>query len=717
MFDKILIANRGEIACRVISTARRLGINTVAVYSEADAAARHVALADEAFAIGPAPARDSYLVAEKSIEAAKHAGAEAIHPGYGFLSENPGFARACADNGIVFIGPPVRAIEIMGSKSAAKQMMQDAGVPLVPGYHGDNQDETFLFNEAEKIGFPIMIKASAGGGGRGMRVVESATLFGDALRSAKREALASFNDDKVLLEKYLDKPRHIEIQIFCDNHGNAVHLFERDCSIQRRHQKVLEEAPAPGLTLEKRTAMGNAALTAARAINYAGAGTVEFIVDEDGTFYFMEMNTRLQVEHPVTELITGQDLVEWQLLVAAGAQLPVTQEQLTINGHALEARIYAEDPDNHFLPSIGQLNHLRFPAESTHIRVDTGVRQGDFISVHYDPMIAKLITWGSDRRNCLQRMHEALGQTQVAGVATNINFLASVISHEAFQAAELDTGFIERHQAALFPGSGAGDADIPVLAALYQVLQRERLANEYAASSPDPTSPWRATDNWQLNLVNEERFRFHYGSGEYEVGVTQATRRHVKDPSPDKQVITDRQDDLRNPPDQRDFLHHADPAIHHSSESRRPDQVGNEYMIRVGDQLIRASGNLDRDGRLTAILDNAQRHITVAEDHAQLVLFHAGRTHRLERVSDTFHSSEEETSGNLISPMPGRIIEVMAAEGQQVKKDDALLVLEAMKMEHIITAPHDGVVRSLHYHTDDMVDEGVELLLLAKPTD
>ena len=681
MFNKILIANRGEIACRVISTARRLGINTVAVYSEADAAARHVALADEAFAIGPAPARDSYLVAEKSIEAAKHAGAEAIHPGYGFLSENSGFAGACADNGIVFIGPPVRAIEIMGSKSAAKQMMQDAGVPLVPGYHGDNQDELFLFNEAEKIGFPIMIKASAGGGGKGMRVVKSAISFIDALRSARREALASFNDDKVLLEKYLDKPRHIELQIFCDNHGNAVHLFERDCSIQRRHQKVLEEAPAPGLTLEKRTAMGNAALTAARAINYAGAGTVEFIVDEDGTFYFMEMNTRLQVEHPVTELITGQDLVEWQLLVAAGAQLPVTQEQLTINGHALEARIYAEDPDNHFLPSIGQLNHLRFPAESNHIRVDTGVRQGDFISVHYDPMIAKLITWGSDRKNCLRRMHEALSQTQIAGVTTNINFLASVVSHEAFQAAELDTGFIERHQAALLPDTGAIDTDIPVLAALYQVLQRERLANEHATSSPDPTSPWRATDNWRLNLVEEECFRFHERAGEHEVRIAASGARYITGPRP-------------------------------AVESNKPEYSGDEYVIRIGDQITRVSGNLDRDGRLTAILDNTQRHITVVEDHAQLVLFYAGRTHRLERVSDTFHSSEEETTGNLISPMPGRIIEVITVEGQQVKKGDALLVLEAMKMEHIITAPHDGVVQTLHYHTDDMVDEGVELLLL-----
>ena len=376
MFNKLLIANRGEIACRIIHTTKRLGVRSVAVYSEADVNARHVSLADEAIAIGPAPARDSYLAAEKLLEAAKRAGAEAIHPGYGFLSENAGFAEACVTEGFIFIGPSPRAIAMMGSKSAAKNIMQQAGIPLVPGYHGDNQDEAFLLNEAEKIGFPVMLKASSGGGGRGMRVVNRAGDFSAALRSAKREAHAAFNDDRMLLEKYLEKPRHIEIQIFCDHHGNAVHLFERDCSVQRRHQKVLEEAPAPGMTHETRTTMGDAAITAARAIDYAGAGTVEFIVDTDGRYYFMEMNTRLQVEHPVTEFITGQDLVEWQLRVAAGEPLPATQEQLAVNGHALEARIYAEDPDNHFLPATGRLNHLRFPARTSHVRVDSGVRRG-----------------------------------------------------------------------------------------------------------------------------------------------------------------------------------------------------------------------------------------------------------------------------------------------------------------------------------------------------
>ena len=681
MFNKLLIANRGEIACRIIHTAKRLGIRSVAVYSDADVNARHVSLADEALAIGPAPARDSYLVAEKLIDAAEHTGAKAIHPGYGFLSENAGFAETCEAAGIIFIGPSRRAIEVMGSKSEAKNIMQQSGIPLVPGYHGDNQDEAHLLGEAEKVGFPVMLKASAGGGGRGMRVVNSAGEFSAALRSAKREALAAFNDDKMLLEKYLDKPRHIEIQVFCDNHGNAVHLFERDCSIQRRHQKVLEEAPAPGMTGATRTAMGNAAISAARAIDYSGAGTVEFIVDNNGRFYFMEMNTRLQVEHPVTELITGQDLVEWQLRVAAGEPLPASREQLAINGHALEARIYAEDPGNHFLPATGRLNHLRFPESTTHVRVDTGVRQGDTISVHYDPMIAKLIVWDKDRSNCLRRMVEALRQTQVAGVTTNIDFLASVISHQAFQEAEFDTSFIQRHQADLSPGNEPAPPEILSLAALYQVLRRTCLTGENAAISADPTSPWWATDSWRLNLLEEEHFRFHDGIREHEVGVTVAGKRHITDPYP-------------------------------SAENDNPGQSGNDYLIRTGGKVIRSSGRLEPDHGLVTMLDNTQWRAAVVEDHEYLILFDPDHTCRLKRVTDTGYSSEEETSGNLISPMPGRVIEVMTAEGQQVKRGDALLILEAMKIEHIIAAPHDGTVQSLHYRADDMVGEGVELLVL-----
>ena len=670
MFNKILIANRGEIACRIIHTAKRLGVGTVAVYSEADVNARHVSLADEAVAIGPAPARDSYLAAEKLISAAERTGAEAIHPGYGFLSENAGFAEACGGAGITFIGPSPRAIEAMGSKSAAKTIMQQAGIPLVPGYHGDNQDEMFLLGEAEKIGFPVMLKASAGGGGRGMRVVNGAAEFSEALRSAKREALGAFNDDRMLLEKYLEQPRHIEIQIFCDQHGNAVHLFERDCSIQRRHQKVLEEAPAPGMTDETRGAMGDAAISAARAIDYTGAGTVEFIVDTDGRFYFMEMNTRLQVEHPVTEFITGQDLVEWQLRVAAGERLPASQDQLAIDGHALEARIYAEDPDNGFLPSTGSLGHLRFPAETPQVRVDTGVRQGDTISVYYDPLIAKLIVRAGGRRNCLRRMLEALRQILVAGVTTNIDFLTSVISHKAFQAADFDTGFIDRYLAELVPEKAPASPGVLALAALYQALRRDSRSRREAATSDDPASPWWATDNWRPNLVEEEHFSFQDSAREHEVGIAVAGNR-----------------------------------CEHSER---------DYVIRTGGQVMRASGRLEADGRLTATLDGTQRRTDVVEDHDHLVLFEAGNTCRLKRLSDGSHSTEEEATGSLISPMPGTIIEVMAGEGQQVRKGDTLLVLEAMKIEHTIVAPHDGTVQALHYRAGDMVEEGVELLALAE---
>lgn len=489
MFDKLLIANRGEIACRVIRSAKGLGIETIAVYSEADAGALHVSQADQAVAIGPAPAEQSYLNADKLVAAARHVGADAVHPGYGFLAENADFAKACAAHGMVFVGPPPAAIAAMGSKVEARRIMQQAGVPVTPGCHGTEQDEATLLAEAEKIGFPVMLKAALGGGGRGMREVESARDFGNALKAARREARAAFGSDEMLLEKLVPRPRHVEIQVFCDRHGNAAHLFERDCSIQRRHQKVLEEAPAPGLEEKQRAALGQLAIAAARAINYAGAGTVEFIMDEDGACYFMEMNTRLQVEHPVTELITGQDLVAWQLKVAAGEPLPATQEQLTLRGHALEARLYAEDPGKGFLPATGRLNRLRFPEESAHVRVDAGVRQGDDITMHYDPMMAKLIVWDEDRARCLQRMSDALRQTEVDGVATNIGFLAAVVAHPAFRVADLDTGFIERHRAELLP-DGDGDGGHPPLS---------------KQKPTAPASPWEATDNWWLNLPEGAR--------------------------------------------------------------------------------------------------------------------------------------------------------------------------------------------------------------------
>ncbi len=486
MFRKILIANRGEIACRVIATARRLGIATVAVYSEADARARHVALADEAWPIGPAPARDSYLVGEKIIDVARQSGAEAIHPGYGFLSENADFAEACASAGIVFIGPPVAAIRAMGSKSAAKTLMEKAGVPLVPGYHGEAQDLSTLAAAAERIGYPVLIKASAGGGGKGMRIVERAADLEGAIAGAKREALASFGDDQVLVEKYLTRPRHIEIQVFADTHGGAVSLFERDCSIQRRHQKVLEEAPAPGMETERRRLMSEAALAAARAVGYVGAGTVEFIA-EGGDFWFMEMNTRLQVEHPVTEMITGLDLVEWQLRVAAGERLPLAQDEIAIRGHAIEARIYAEDPDRDFLPSIGTLTHLRQPVETADVRVDTGVRQGDAITPYYDPMIAKLIVWGPDRDAAVRRLGMSLEAYEVVGVATNLGLLRAIVESPAFLAADLDTGFIGRH---IRPATDEPSPEA-LAAAVLAVLESKSVTN--------PADPWDVADSFRLN--------------------------------------------------------------------------------------------------------------------------------------------------------------------------------------------------------------------------
>ncbi len=506
MFDKILIANRGEIACRVAATARRLGIRTVAVYSDADAGSRHVAFADEAVRIGPAPARESYLQGSLIIAAARASGARAIHPGYGFLSENEAFATAVADAGLVFIGPPPRALAAMGSKSEAKALMESAAVPLVPGYHGADQDPALLAREAQGIGFPVLIKAAMGGGGKGMRIVNAAAEFAELLASCKREAAASFGDDRVLVEKYLQRPRHVEVQVFADTHGNCLYLFERDCSVQRRHQKVIEEAPAPAMTAERRRAMGEAAVAAARAVGYVGAGTVEFIVDADGTFYFMEMNTRLQVEHPVTEMITGHDLVEWQLRVAAGQALPVTQEHLRIRGHAIEARVYAENPDKGFLPAIGRLSHMGMPAavefrrnaddngfhDPAPVRIDSGVRSGDAISPHYDPMIAKLIVWGEDRAQAIARMRAALAEFHIVGLANNVDFLARLMDNPAFVAADLDTGLIERERERLF----AAEARVPedLLAAACA-----RVVADEAAAAGERRDPFDARIGWRLN--------------------------------------------------------------------------------------------------------------------------------------------------------------------------------------------------------------------------
>jgi 3-methylcrotonyl-CoA carboxylase alpha subunit len=660
MFDKILIANRGEIACRIIRTAKRLGIRTVAVYSDADARAMHVALADEAYHIGAAPARESYLLAEKILQVAKQSGAQAVHPGYGFMSENAAFAASCAEAGIAFIGPPVAAIESMGSKSAAKTIMAKAEVPLVPGYHGDNQDPVLLQAESEKIGYPQLIKACAGGGGKGMRVVESSADFGTALEAVKREASASFGDDSVLIERYLTKPRHVEIQVFADSQGNALHLFERDCSIQRRHQKVLEEAPAPGMTDRLRGKMGDAAVAAARAIGYVGAGTVEFLLDEDGSFYFMEMNTRLQVEHPVTEMITGQDLVEWQLLVAVGEQLPRTQRELAIGGHAIEARIYAEDPDRDFLPSIGRLWHLCAPAENTHVRIDTGVRQGDEVSMHYDPMVAKLIVWDVDRNAALRRLRQALGEFQVVGVTTNIDFLSAVAANPAFTAADLDTGFIEKHGAELFPETTPASDRILALACLDVLLRRKEESRRDASASAEPHSPWNQTSGWRLNSDNYHEL-----------------------------VFIDAEEMVRV-------------TAHYRTDGYLLDLPGGSLSVR---------GERDAAGDLYADLDGTRIKATVVRHAADLTIMGHGFSHRLV-LHDPYDLSgeQDEGGGNLAAPMPGKVIAVMVEEGAEVEKGAPLMILEAMKMEHTIIAPVEGTIARINFRVGDQVGDGDKLL-------
>ena len=658
MFDKILIANRGEIACRVIRTARRLGIHTVAVYSDADQHALHVALADEAVHIGPAPARDSYLKAEVILDAARRTGAQAIHPGYGFLSENAAFAAACRKAGIVFIGPPPDAIAAMGSKSAAKRLMETAGVPLVPGYHGEEQSEAALRGAADAMGYPVLLKATAGGGGKGMRVVTSAGEFSEALAAARREAKNSFGDDAMLVEKYLTRPRHVEIQVFCDRHGGAVYLFERDCSVQRRHQKVIEEAPAPGLSPIVRAQMGEAAVTAARAIGYEGAGTVEFLLDTDDSFYFMEMNTRLQVEHPVTEMITGQDLVEWQIRVSAGAPLPLAQDQLEIRGHAFEARLYAEDADNDFLPATGTLAFLQPPEESDHVRVDTGVLQGDSISVHYDPMIAKLIVWDEDRDRALTRLARALRDYRIAGTVTNIEFLYNLITTPAFRAAELDTSFIERHRDAIFRRSPDTDARLAALAALYLLLRREQAASEFAAATSDPWSPWHSAHGWRCNDAPVQQFH----------------------------LLLDGREIL--------FTATAD---------------GNRHQLHseLGRAVI--AGTL-AGSELHASLDGHRQLVTVTAHDGGYSLFTRDGALHFNEVRTDAGAGEEDTTGGLTAPMNGTVTALRVAAGTRVAKGDPILIMEAMKMEHSIRAPADGVVAEIFYGVGDLVDGGAELV-------
>ncbi len=676
MFKKILIANRGEIACRVAATARRLGVKTVAVYSDADAQAKHVAVCDEAVHIGGSAPKDSYLRWERIIDAAKATGAQAIHPGYGFLSENEDFAKACADAGLVFIGPPASAINAMGLKAESKRLMEQAQVPLVPGYHGADQDPALLQREADRIGYPVLIKARAGGGGKGMRAVDKAEDFAAALDSCKREAINSFGDDAVLVEKYVQRPRHIEIQVFGDTHGNCVYLFERDCSVQRRHQKVLEEAPAPGMTPELRARMGEAAVAAARAVNYVGAGSVEFIVEQPGgydapeqmKFYFMEMNTRLQVEHPVTEAITGLDLVEWQLRVASGEPLPLKQEDLRITGHAIEARICAENPDNNFLPATGALNVYALPECVTFeranvsdtgvaVRVDSGVRQGDAISPFYDSMVAKLIVHGDTREQALARLDEALAQTHIVGLATNVQFLRRVAKTAAFAQAKLDTALIQREQAVLFHQEPVG-LPLAAAAAIAQTLLQER-----ASEAADPFS---RRDGFHTHGVVQRRFEFDFGGAHAKAWLTyeRGGSLHLAVGEGDAAV--------------------AGPLVFVAI----PGGIELQFAGQRTRAAVYAQGEVDH-----VFTPQGATQITAID-----LLAHAGE------------SAAE--GGRLTAPMPGKVVSFAVKTGDSVTKGQPLAVMEAMKMEHTIAAPADGVVQELLYAPGDQVTEGAELLKL-----
>ena len=660
MFKKILIANRGEIACRIIRTCRYMGISTVALYSEADTHSLHVEMADEAVFIGEAAPTQSYLNIETVIQAAQDTGAEAIHPGYGFLSENAKFAKAVKKAGLVFIGPDAKSIEVMGAKSASKALMEKAGVPLVPGYHGDKQDEKTLVAEAEKIGFPLLIKASAGGGGKGMRVVEKKSDFKDGLSAAMREAKSAFGDDHVLLERYLANPRHIEIQVFGDTHGNVVHLFERDCSVQRRHQKIVEEAPAPGLTEDLRRKMGEAAIRAAKAINYVGAGTVEFLLDEDDQFYFMEMNTRLQVEHPVTEEITGEDLVEWQLIVASGGKLPKAQDDLTICGHAIEVRLYAEDPWNGFLPAAGQIGYLRYPFFGE-CRIETAVREnltesgGDEVSIHYDPMIAKIVTAGADRAEALRNMHEALYATRLTGLKTNLQFLKNVIAHPAFKKADLTTKFVDKHLDRLLKTVQKPDNITYVVAAMGIVDYRLR-KNAYISDTP---SPWDEIGSWR-----------QAGNDTYSIDLN------------DKQISVEMYSDMA-------------------------------AEVMVGDTAFEVFVNRSDDEDMSFDIEcgGHSMNATVIVDKALVEVLYDGEHFSLDYSNPlAVDELDFDGAGKLTAPMPGKIVSVNVTAGDKVTKGAPLIILEAMKMEHTIFAPADGTIEAVNANPGDQVDEKLELI-------
>jgi len=662
MFERVLIANRGEIACRVIRTCRRLGIHTIAVYSEADRDAQHVRLADEAWPIGgPRPA-DSYLRGEAILEVAKQAGAQAIHPGYGFLSENTGFARACSAAGIAFIGPKPESIDAMGSKAAAKALMEQHAVPLVPGYHGENQDAGFLADEAARIGFPLMLKAAAGGGGKGMRIVRSAAEFADALASAQRESSSAFGDARMILERYVEQPRHIEFQVFGDSHGHVIHLNERECSAQRRYQKVLEETPSPFLDAARRQAMGEAAVAAAKAVDYVGAGTVEFIVAPSGEFFFMEMNTRLQVEHPVTEMTLGLDLVEWQLRVAAGEPLPLAQEQIHARGHAIEVRLYAEDPDQNFLPGSGKLQTLQLPAPSTHVRLDGGVIEGDTVTIFYDPMIAKLIVWDENRPQALQRLREALAASEITGPKSNIGFLERLARHPAVVEGRIDTGYLDRHLDEFLLGD-VTPADTTLFAAASAALLHDEA--HATASTSDPHSPWARADAWRIGHA-----------GKRIVALAAREQRH---------------------------------------EIEAHGHDGN-YRLRHGDTTCEVGGARLADDSLSARFDGEARRVAVrVNDHRVLLHDVDGQRHHFGRAAAFAWESKDAAGGNqVIAPMPGRIVLVKAQAGDSVEEGQELLVMEAMKMELALKAPRAGTIESVSANQGDFVEADAVLVRFAE---
>jgi 3-methylcrotonyl-CoA carboxylase alpha subunit len=651
-FRTLLIANRGEIACRVIRTAKAMGLRTVAVCSEADRGAMHVAMADEAVLLGPARARDSYLNIERVIAAARQSGAEAVHPGYGFLSENAEFAQACADAGLVFVGPTAAMMTAMGSKSGSKSLMEKAGVPLVPGYHGEAQDEATLSKSADKIGFPVLVKASAGGGGRGMRIVRSAGELAAAIVSAKREAKAAFGDDRMLIEKFVQNPRHIEVQIIGDSHGNLLSLFERECTLQRRHQKVIEEAPSPTLNTRQRETVCAAARKAASAVNYVGAGTIEFVSDGKDVF-FIEMNTRLQVEHPVTELITGIDLVEWQLRVAFGEKLPLTQDQITLNGHAIEARVYAENPHRNFMPSVGRIRTWRMPEPSNGLRIDAGYREGDAVSPHYDAMLAKVIAWAPNRDAAIERLNRGLEESDVRGIVSNIPFLSALVTHPAVRANTIDTGFIERELKNLTPPSAA-PGDLELCAAVAAIL-----AEEAKAARAEADSPWR-TSGWMPVGRRQRVFTF----------------RHAPDAA---QEI----------------------GLHYGS---------GPATLSIGEREFAFASSPRDDGGFDITLDGMKSHVVaVIEGHELYLRTRSGRFD-LHWV-DPFGGDDEEQVGEdkIVAPLPGTVVALLAEVGAKLEKGAPILTLEVMKMEQTLRAPFAGVLKVIKCKVGDIVQEGVEL--------